>query len=295
MSRTRVVAEIGCNHKGDLSIAKDLVRAASESGADVAKFQKRSPRDLLTEEQYHAPHPNPKHSYGRTYGEHREALELTIDQHAELLDFCHENGIIYSTSVWDLPSAEAISQLEPDFVKIPSASNLHFPMLQWLCENFDGGIHLSLGMTSREEEHEIVKLFERLGRAADLVLYACTSGYPVPVDDLALLEIDRLRQTYGGLVDSVGFSGHHLGTTPDVAAISLGAVWIERHFTMDRNWKGTDHGASLEPDELESLCQSVSIAGRALQYKAQAILPIEQEQRNKLKFRVPLSPTDAAK
>lgn len=286
MEPPKVVAEIGCNHKGDFEIAKKMiVVAASFCEADAVKFQKRNNRELLTREQYEAPHPNPDNSYGSTYGAHREFLEFSLDQHRELKAFCEEQEVIYSTSVWDVTSAKEIASLEPEFIKVPSACNLHFEMLRVLRDDYGGKVQLSLGMTTREEEDKIVAFFEENGRARDLLIYACTSGYPVPIEDVALLEITRLKDKFGGVVDGVGFSGHHLGIAVDVAATTLGAEWIERHFTLDRTWKGTDHAASLEPDGLRRLCRDVRNVARALTYKESEVLPIEQVQRNKLKWR----------
>ena len=115
-----IIAEAGCNHKGEMSIARDLIAtAALFCKADAIKFQKRCVRELLTPEQYNAPHPNPANSYGKTYGEHREFLEFTADQHRQLKEWCEEFGITYSTSVWDLTSAKEITALNPKFIKIP--------------------------------------------------------------------------------------------------------------------------------------------------------------------------------
>ena len=128
--KPEVIAEIGCNHRGEMNTAKELIRvAAIYCGADAVKFQKRCNRELLTTEQYNAPHPNPANSYGKTYGEHREYLEFTAEQHKELKEYCGQMGITYSTSVWDLTSAKEIAALEPAFIKIPSACNNHFKML----------------------------------------------------------------------------------------------------------------------------------------------------------------------
>lgn len=280
-----VVAEIGCNHKGDFEIAKEMIRVAAQAGADAVKFQKRNNRELLGEEGYNKPHPNPANSYGDTYGAHRDFLEFTKEQHEELKIYCETQGIVYSTSVWDLTSAREITSLEPQFIKIPSASNLHFEMLQYLCDHFKGQIQLSFGMTSRAEEERIVKFFEERGRAKDLLIYSCTSGYPVPFEDICLLEIVRLKNTFGARVGGIGFSGHHLGIAADVAAMTLGAEWIERHFTLDRTWKGTDHAASLEPDGLRRLCRDVKNVYLALREKSEDILPIEKVQREKLKWK----------
>lgn len=281
-----VIAEAGCNHMGQMEVAKDLIETAAHfCKADAIKFQKRCPKELLTPEQYNAPHPNPVNSYGDTYGAHREFLEFTVDQHAQLKEWCEEAGIIYSTSVWDMTSAKEIASLKPVFIKIPSACNTHYEMLQWLCDNYEGEIQLSFGMTSHEEEEQIVQLFEKNGRAKDLVLFNCTSGYPVPFKDVCLLEINRIREAYEDRVKAIGFSGHHLGIAVDVAAYTLGADVIERHYTLDRTWKGTDHAASLEPDGIRKLVRNLNAVHDALTYKQSEILPIEQVQRDKLKYR----------
>lgn len=284
MNTPRVVAEIGCNHKGDIEIARRMIEtAATFAKADYVKFQKRSNREFLTPEEYSAPHPDPANSYGKTYGEHREYLEFDLDQHRQLFDWCREFGIGYATSVWDLSSAEQIVQLEPDYIKIPSACNLNFRMLEFLAKGFRGNIHISLGMTTPTECEQIVELIERVGAAERTVLYACTSGYPVPFEQVCLLEVRRLKECFGERVKEIGFSGHHAGIAVDIAAVTLGATWVERHFTLDRTWKGTDHAASLEPDGLRKLVRDVLAVSKALTLKDREILEIEEPQRIKLK------------
>ena len=281
-----VIAEIGCNHKGNMDIAKKMIRtAAMYCEVDAVKFQKRCNKELLTPEQYNAPHPNPANSYGKTYGEHREFLEFTAEQHRELKEYCEEMGIIYSTSVWDLTSAKEIAALNPVFIKIPSACNNHYEMLDWLCDHYDGEIHVSLGMTTHEEEEKLVQLFEQKGRNKDLVIYVCTSGYPVPYQDVCLMEIERVRRSYEKRVKRIGFSGHHLGIAVDIAAYTLGASIIERHYTLDRTWKGTDHAASLEPEGVRKLKRDLMATYAALHYKEKEVLDIEEVQREKLKYR----------
>ncbi|HEY5432612.1 MAG TPA: N-acetylneuraminate synthase family protein [Coriobacteriia bacterium] len=283
---SHVIAEIGCNHKGEMDIAYELIKtAAIYCKVDAVKFQKRNNKELLTPEQYAAPHPNPANSYGATYGEHREFLEFDVDQHRQLKAWCEEFGLTYSTSVWDLTSAKEIASLEPVTIKIPSACNTHFEMLTWLCRNYPGEIQISLGMTTLAEEKAIVDLFVTEGRAKDLVIFSCTSGYPVPFADICLLEITRLKETYGDTVKSIGFSGHHLGIAVDVAAYTLGAHIVERHYTLDRTWKGTDHAASLEPEGMRKLKRDLTAVHAALTYKSTEILGIEQVQRDKLKYR----------
>ena len=284
--KPKVIAEIGCNHKGEIKLAKELIKVAKiYCNADVVKFQKRNNRELLTEEQYNAPHPNPSNSYGSTYGEHREFLEFDINQHFDLKKYCDEIGIDYSTSVWDIISAKEINEINPNLIKIPSACNNNVPMLKWICENFKGEIHVSTGMTTKNEIFEIVELFKKFNRNKDLVLYNCTSGYPVPFKDVCLLEIIDLKKKYGSEIKELGFSGHHLGIAVDVAAYTLGASYVERHYTLDRTWKGTDHSASLEPEGMRKLVRNLKATYKSLTNKEKEILDIEQVQRDKLKQR----------
>jgi sialic acid synthase len=281
-----VIAEVGCNHGGDMVVARRMVTVAAQfCEVDAIKFQKRDPRTLLSREQYAAPHPDPRHSFGETYGAHREYLELGVDQHRELRDLCHASDVIYSTSVWDVPSAQAMIELEPAFLKVPSAANVNDELLKVLCLDYDGDVHVSLGMTNRAEEEHLVEILDAFGAAHRVVLYACTSGYPVPFEDLSLREIERLIDAYSGTVKAIGFSGHHLGIAADIAALALGATCFERHFTLDRTSKGTDHAASLEPDGMRRLARDLSNVNRGLTPKVAEVLPIEEEQRSKLKWR----------
>jgi N-acetylneuraminate synthase len=280
----KIVAEIGCNHKGDMAIAREMIGiAATFARCDFVKFQKRSNRELLTPEEYAAPHPNPINAYGASYGEHREFLEFDLDQHRQLRQWCKEYGVGYACSAWDVTSAKEIASLEPDYIKIPSACNLDHAMLNYLASEYAGDIHIALGMTTPAEIDEIVQLLHDRRVTKRVVLYACTSGYPVPFDELCLLEIDEIKRRYGSQIRAVGFSGHHLGIAADIAAYTLGASWIERHFSLDRTWRGTDHAASLEPDGLRRLVRDLHAVERALTRKEQALLDIEIPQRDKLK------------
>ena len=290
-----IIAEIGCNHKGDMNIAHKMIKLLGtfkllneEAYIDVVKFQKRTNKELLSPEEYNAPHPHPENSYGNTYGEHREFLEFTPEQHKTLKQWCEEEGVTYSTSTWELTAAKEIVAIKPKLIKVPSASNLNFPMLEYLRDNYDGEIHLSFGMTTKEEEKKIINFFKEKNRAKDLVIYACTSGYPVPFDDICLNEITRLKEEYRKDVKGIGFSGHHLGIAVDIAALALGATYFERHFTLDRTWKGTDHAASLEPMGMLKLARDLRNVSRALTSKAEEVLDIEKVQRKKLKHVVDL-------
>jgi len=284
--KPKVVAEIGCNHMGDMDIAKELIDLAKNAGAGYVKFQKRNNRELLTEEQYEAPHPVPYNSYGNSYGEHREFLEFTLEQNMQLKEYCDSVDMVFSTSVWDVSSAKEMLSFKPEFLKVPSACNNNFAMLQVLRDEFDGQVQLSIGMTTKDEVEEIVTFFEQTDQAKSrLLLYSCTSGYPVPAKDVSLLEINYLYEKYEERVSEIGFSGHHLGVALDIAAYTLGARWIERHFTKDRTWKGTDHAASLEPQGLKKLVRDLNATYESLHMKESEVLPIEQVQRDKLKNR----------
>jgi sialic acid synthase len=282
----KIIAEIGCNHMGNFDIAKELIDLAKQCGVKYVKFQKRNNKELLTEEQYNAPHPVPYNSYGSTYGEHREFLEFDVNQHKLLKEYCDSVGIVYSTSVWDVTSAKEMISFNPEFLKVPSACNNNFEMLKVLRDDFKGQVQLSIGMTTKEEIENIVKFFEETNQAKSrLLIYSCTSGYPVPFKDVCLLEINWLYEKYQNRVNEIGFSGHHNGIAVDIAAYTLGAKWIERHFTKDRTWKGTDHAASLEPGGLGKLTRDLIATYKSLTYKEEEVLSIEQEQRDKLKNR----------
>ena len=285
MERASLIAEVGCNHMGDLELAKRFIDVA-RSFCEVrhVKFQKRSNRELLSSELYHAPHPAPHNSFGDTYGAHREHLEFTSEEHRELREYCDERDTVYASSVWDVSSLREIIRIGPQYIKIPSATNTNIDLLAQACDTFGGDIHVSLGMTTRAEEEAVVEVARTHGRAGDLVLYACTSGYPIQPDEACLLEIPRLTDTYGEEIRAVGYSGHHNGISLDVVAFTLGARYIERHFTLDRTWKGTDHAASLEPDGLRRLERNLVQAAEALEPKRTEILPIEEDQRTKLKW-----------
>ena len=285
--KPKTIAEIGCNHKGDIELAFDLIKLAKDCGAEIAKFQKRNNKELLSEDQYNAPHPNPINSYGNTYGEHREYLEFDVEQHKQIKEFCENLDIEYSTSVWDVTSAKEMSKLNPRMLKVPSASNTHFDMLEILRDEYKGEVHISFGMTTHEEEKKVIAFFNQNGISKErLIIYSCTSGYPVPFNDLCLLEIKRLQNDYNHIVKSIGFSGHHLGIAVDVAAYTLGAQYIERHFTKDRTWKGTDHAASLEPTGFKKLTRDLNATYESLQFKSSELLDIELPQREKLKFKI---------
>ena len=223
-----------------------------------------------------------KNSFGKSYGEHREKLELSIEDHKKLKNYSKKLGMVYATSVWDIVSAKQIVKLKPNYIKIPSGTNMNFVIYEYLIKNYKGDIHISLGMTNQREEDEIFKYFKKRNHLHKLIFYSCTSGYPVPFNQICLLEIERLIKNYKKKIKAIGFSDHN-GIAVDMAALALGAEWIERHFTLDRTWKGTDHAASLEPDGMRKLIRNSDEVIKSLSYKGGKILNIEKDQRIKLK------------
>lgn len=247
-----VIAEVGCNHQGDIDIAKRMIEVAKYCGVDAVKFQKRDIKTLLTPEQYNKIYDNPN-SFGKTYGEHREKLELSFDEHMELKEYAQNIGLTYFVSVWDKNSAIEMLEIGSPVIKIPSASITDQEI--WTVLNKAGiPILASVGMSTLEE---IDKLVEGLKEIKDLFLLQCTSTYPCDFKDINLNVIPLLQKRYAGKIKGVGFSGHHLGIAIDLAAVAMGATVIERHFTLDRTWKGTDHAASLEPEGMRRLVRDI--------------------------------------
>jgi sialic acid synthase len=278
-----LVAEIGCNHMGDMKIAKLLIDQAKQSGADYVKFQKRDNKILFSKKEYRSKHPIPRNSFGKTYGEHRDYLEFNISQHKKIISYCKRKKIKYSCSVWDINSAKIMSNISKDYIKIPSATNLNYQVLDYLSNNYKGDIHISTGMTSSNELDQIINFLDERRALKRTILYSCTSSYPADIKDIKLLDILNLKQKYGKYLKAIGFSGHHRGLSVDNAAIPLGANWFERHFTFDRTAKGTDHAASLEVEGLKKLRGRLDETNQTLNYKPNKILKNEQFQRNYLK------------
>lgn len=281
----KVIAEIGACHLGDLDRAQELCRLAKLCGAHYIKTQKRNPEESTPIEMRDKPHPNQIFSYGKTYLDHRKNLELSIEDHAILQQFCSDIGIEYTTSVWDMTSAREVVELRPPFIKIPSACNQHFEMLDYLVAHYDGEIHLSTGMTTADEMKDLLDWIERASIGSRIVFYHCTSKYPCPFEDLHLLEIPKIVELSKRYGFQVGFSNHGKGIAADVAAYILGASWIERHFIDDRTVRHTDAAASLEPRGLSSLVRDLNAVNRALTHRPSELDAEESAQRDKLKYK----------
>ena len=275
MKPPTIVAEIGCNHGGSLATAFKMIDAAAYAGADVVKFQKR---DIGSIPDWYANRVrNDTHAFGPTEREHRQALEFTVDQHHELKTYAAQRGLTYAASAWDRQSYKDLLDLGSKYIKIPSAKNIEF--LSWNdVIKPEHEIHVAFGMTTLHERLQIMKF---CNDTPNRIPYACSSKYPLEHYEVALLEIQSLQTLRHG--NEVGYSGHHKGIALDVAAYLLGAQWIERHFTLDRSSKGTDHAASLEPDGLRKLVRDLNAVRVAWKDKPDGLPAWEIESRKKLK------------
>lgn len=283
-SQINFVAEVGCNHQGNLNFAMKMIdKLVNFCDVKYVKFQKRNPSELLSKEKYDMPHPVPANSFGKTYGLHREKLEFNINQHKKIQSYCKKKKIEYMCSAWDITSLNQLISLKLKHIKIPSACNNNEALLTNLFKKFNGYCHISLGMTTESEEKKIFELSKKYKMNKKLILYACTSDYPVKQEDICLLEILRLKKRYGKHICAIGFSGHHQGISADIAAGTLGVNWVERHFTLDRTLKGTDHAASLEPDGVRRIKRDLELLTKSLRYKKKKVLDCELAQRKKLK------------
>ncbi len=271
-----IVAEIGNNHQGEFDVARQMIDEAARAGVQAVKFQKRDMEALLTREGRAAPYTG-RNSFGPTYGEHRNALELSIEQMAELKEYSESKGLVFFASAWDDPSLRQILGLDVEVLKICSADLVNVPLVRkYAAARIP--IILSTGMSALEDID--VALGEILAYHDDIVLLHCNSTYPCPEEQIGLPVMDALRERYNL---PVGYSGHEQGIGPSVGAAALGACVVERHFTLDKSFKGTDHQASLEPAELELMVTMVREVERAMCVKGKKVFPAEQAAAKKLR------------
>jgi N-acetylneuraminate synthase len=270
-----LIAEIGASHAGCLQRALMLTELAAQNGADVVKFQKRDPISSVPSDIANKPHPNPHFAYGDTYLSHRIALELSVEDHVKLKDKCNHLGVKYACSVWDLKSAKEIININPFFIKIPSACNKHETLIDYCLCNFEKQIHISLGMRSLVERNMLLHKYS----GKNVVFYHTTTEYPCPFEKLYIKEISKIVELYG----TAGFSNHGYGIASDIAALALGASYIERHFIDDRTFRHTDAAASLEPRGLSTLKRDLQHISLGLQYRPHGCT--EEEARQALKLR----------
>jgi sialic acid synthase SpsE len=271
-----IVAEVGINHQGSLKIAKRLIKVAVEAGADAVKFQKRCIKNILTREMYQRAYPNGGNTFGATYGEHREALELSEADFKELKRYAQKMGIIFFASAWDEESADMLERLDVPIYKIGSPDLTNLPLLRHIAKK-GRPVILSTGMSEMWELEEAVQTI--MQHNTQLALLHCVSAYPAEFEDLRLRCIPMLSERFGL---PVGYSGHERGWLAAVAAVTLGACIIEKHITLDRRMKGSDHAFSLEPDELKEMVQNIRIIEKALNGCEKYLLSKEIPFREKL-------------
>jgi len=275
--RTSLVAEIGCVHGGSLSRAIELIDLAASNGADAVKSQKRHPHESVPERMKSSPHPNPRFSFGSTYLDHRLKLELHVRDHHDMCDHAHMIGIMYGCSVWDLTSAKEMSSISLDFVKIPSALCTNLKFVDECMRIFSCPVHVSTGMTNVSERECLYELLKKFSHRC--VVYHTTSEYPCPFPRLYLNEISNIVSR--GF--QAGFSNHGYGIAADIAAMTLGARWIERHFIDDRTYPHTDAAASLEPSGLTTLARDLQNVSQSLCSRPDGPTEEEINQMRKLK------------
>jgi sialic acid synthase len=246
-----IIAEGGINHQGDVNIAKDLIRVAKENGADAIKFQKRTISRILTKEGLNAPYTS-VHSFGATYGEHKEKLELSKEDWMEMKRYADEIGISFFASGWDEESVDFLDEIGVQYFKIASADLTNFPLLEYTARK-GKPILLSTGMANMDMVQSAVQFLHRWH--TQIVLMQCTSTYPAKMEEIDLNVITTYRREFPR--DVIGYSGHEKGIAISLAAVVMGAKVIERHLTLDRTMKGNDHAASLEPHGFGNLVRDI--------------------------------------
>ncbi|GLX01145.1 N-acetylneuraminate synthase family protein [Microtetraspora sp. NBRC 16547] len=268
-----MIGEIGINHNGDIEIARRLIDVAADAGCQAVKFQKRTPEICVPPEQRGQMRQTP---WGEmTYLDYKIRTEFGRDEYTEIAKYCAERGIEWFASPWDVPSVEFLEEMDVVTHKVASASVTDHEMLRALAAT-GKPIILSTGMSTIEE---IDRAVEILGTSR-LVLMHATSTYPLPPEEANLRTIVTLQERYGV---PVGYSGHERGLQISLAAVTLGAVAVERHITLDRTMWGSDHAASLEPSGLEHLVRDIRIIESALGDGVKRVFPGEEAPRARLR------------
>ena len=255
---TFIIAEIGINHQGDVEIAKELITKAKECGADAVKFQKRTISRILTKEGLEMPYDN-RNSFGKTYGEHKYALELSEDDYKILLAFSQNLDVEFSASGWDEESIDFLNELGVSFFKMASADLTNFPLLEHAAKKGKPMI-LSTGMSNMDIVKSSVELVSKFN--TQIGILQCTSTYPAQFEEINLNVLHTYQNEFPDIV--IGYSGHEHGIAIPAAAVALGARIVERHFTLDRTMKGGDHSASLEPQGFAKMVRDVHHIEKAM-------------------------------
>lgn len=265
-----VIAEVGHNHQGEVEKAKDLFREAKQTGVDAVKLQKRDNRSLFTRAAYDKPYEN-ENSFGRTYGLHREALEFGRDEYQELIAFCRELGVTFFATAFDVPSADFLEALDVPAYKLASGDLRNIPLLEHVAR-FGKPVIISTGGSTMEDVERAQEAFTR--HNDQLAILQCTASYPTPAEETNLQVVTTLRERFPDHV--IGLSDHFNGISMAVVAYMLGARIVEKHFTLNHTWKGTDHAMSLEPIGMKKMVRDLQRARASLGDGVKRILPSEQ-------------------
>jgi N-acetylneuraminate synthase/sialic acid synthase len=272
-----VIAEIGSNHCGSVDRAIELIKSAKHCGADAVKFQKRSNKSLFTKELYDSPYDN-KNSYGKTYGEHREYLEFGKEEYCVLQDLCKEIDINFFATPFDFKSVDFLSEFDLPAYKIASADLIHIPLLEYVAK-LGKPMLLSTGGSTMDDVRRAVDSILPINN--EVIILHCTASYPALPRDMNLNVIPELIKNFPNQI--IGLSDHENGAHSASIAYYLGARVFEKHFTLNRSWKGTDHSFSLEPRGLAKLTRNLSRIPGILGSSEKKLLPCEEKPLYKMR------------
>ena len=247
-----IIAEAGVNHNGDISLAKRLIDAASDSGADAVKFQIFKAENIVTVDAQKADYQKQSGSPLTTQYEMLKKLELTTTEFKILSEYSKKKGLVFLVTPFDIDSVDFLDEIDISAYKIPSGEINNIPLLKYISRKHKP-ILLSTGMSTLGEVEQAVRAIGEEGNI-DIILLHCVTNYPADLEEVNLRAIDTLRHAFGY---PVGYSDHTLGIVIPVAAVARGACVIEKHFTLDKNLPGPDHKASLDPDELKSMIKAI--------------------------------------
>lgn len=249
-----IIAEAGVNHNGDLEMARQMVREARKAGADYVKFQTAVPELVISTFAPKAEYQKETTGEGQTQLEMCKAIHLPLSDYAGLKALCDEEGIGFMSTPFDLVSIDCLAELDMDYWKIPSGEITNLPYLRKIGA-LGQKVIMSTGMATLDEVDDALKILEQAGTPrTNVILLHCTTQYPAPIESVNLRAMDRLADL--GCA-AVGYSDHTVGTDVAVAAVARGAKVVEKHFTLDRNLPGPDHRASLEPQDLRRLVETI--------------------------------------
>ncbi|XP_077979656.1 N-acetylneuraminate-9-phosphate synthase-like [Glandiceps talaboti] len=270
------IAEIGQNHQGDMNIAKQMIKMAKDAGADCAKFQKSELAVRFNKAALIRPYNSPN-AWGPTYGEHKEYLEFSHDQYRELKRYADSIGILLTASGMDMRAVDFLDELDVPFFKVASLDTNNLPYLEYTAKKGRPMV-ISSGMQSMDIMREVYKRVKPINDS--FCFLQCTSCYPLDPSDVHLNVIKEFQKEFPDVV--VGYSGHEGGMAITLAAVAMGAKVVERHVTLDKSWKGSDHKASLEPDELKEVISNIRLVEQALGKREKKLWPCEMGTHNKL-------------